>query len=132
MRARQLHHFSSWVSAFERGPFLLIQQQNNAKPRVPRKIITRTDLANSWQAIPVKSSKRKDKQISTKKKIKDCHVVKSIAVSLVLIGVKLMRFQMRYVKAGGRSDFEGKNRESFSGEIFSGEELMHEKRFLGE
>ena len=40
---------------------------------------------------------RKDKQISTKKKIKDCHVVKSIAVSLVLIGVKLMRLQMRSV-----------------------------------
>jgi len=34
--------------------------------------------------------------------------------------------------AGRRTDFRDKNRELFSGELFSGEELLPENRFLGQ
>ena len=33
---------------------------------------------------------------------------------------------------GRRTDFRDKNRELFSGELFSGEELLPENRFLGQ
>ena len=48
------------------------------------------------------------------------------------IGITSNSFQHRAPYAGRRTDFRDKNRELFSGELFSGEELLPENRFLGQ
>jgi len=74
---------------------------------------------------------RKDKQIPTKKKIKDCPVVKSIAVSLVLIGAKLMGLPMRSIRPVEGMIFEKKIERFFLERFFLERNYYPRKDFSG-
>ena len=57
----------------------------------------------------------------------------AINVLVFVVLVCIFFFNLRVlINAGRRTDFRDKNRELFSGELFSGEELLPEHRFLGQ
>jgi len=55
----------------------------------------------------------------------------SIAEAAVLVACS-GTVSTQYCYAGRRTDFRDKNRAMFSGELFSGEELLPENSFLGQ